>query len=649
MEHFLDKNYPDLAGSRPVERATKKAREGGEKIHSKDERIDSYLSRLGTLVSDERGFELLKHKVLSTYVTKPEEIPESYWKLQENIMAERGQLGDWKNMSDEQKEKAKALNAEGVLSDQESSLEQWLDYFANPDSKGIPDDVKYWVFRNIIKLQEFDKEKGEFPKRSRGTIKQFPDWNPEALNYVLDASQKKYNGGKHEFEYDIQPEERAEFEKYLEKEDFAKLYAWANTLMNPIPERLLKVTEGEWRKFEQDSDPEELVKTIRGKGTGWCTAGINTAKTQLEGGDFYVYYSEDDEGNAVLPRIAIRMENNNIAEVRGVAYKQNLDPFIGKVLEEKLEEFPDKEKYLKKEHDMQEMTRLVEKQKTGEEFTKEELEFLYEKNGKTIDGFGYQDDPRIEELLENRDIIDDYCVMYDCRRDQMVSSPENITEDTRVCFGNFRQKDVKILNNRKSPLVINGEVDFTNYEGEMRLPENIIFNSNAYFDKSSITKIPKGTIFNKASYFSACTSLATISDGVRFGGDVYFTGCTSLTSTPKDAIFNKVANFMTCTSLTTISPNTLFNGRSNFISCPVLTTISSGVIFNQYACFHDCTRLSHLSEDILFNDTNDYTFFVRCPFLLDFPETILKNSRGLIVLPKRFEEKYSKFPNVKFV
>jgi len=584
MEHFLDKNYPDLAGSLSVIRATRKAREHGEKVHSKDELINSYLQRLGNIFYDspasaegygvakkneerperESGFDRLKHRVLSEYVTKPEEIPESYWKLQENIMAERGQLGDWQNMSDEQKEKAKTLNTEGVLSDQSSSLEQWLDYFALSDSKGIPDDVKYWVFRNIIKLQEFDKEKGEFPKRSRGTIKQFPDLNQEALNYVLDAIQEKYRKENHEFDNDIQPEERAEFEKYLEKEDFAKLYAWANTLYNPIPEHLLLITEGEWRKFDQGSDPKELVKTIRGKGTGWCTAGMNTAKTHLEGGDFYVYYSKDDEENATLPRIAIRMENNNIAEVRGVAYKQNLDPFIGKVLEEKLQEFPDKEKYLKKEHDMQEMTRLVEKQKTGESFTKEELEFVYEKNGKTIDGFGYQDDPRIEELLENRDIIDDYCVMYNCRRDQIVATAESVTEDTRICFGNFTENDVEMLNNRKNPLVVEGYVD-------------CVFRNKPPL----LTKIPK---------------------------------------------------------------NMIFNDYTEFRDQSLITEIPDGVIFNAQTKFQDCDSLTKISESVIFNSGVE---FYNIP-LTEIPEKVLKNSHGKIYLPFRLKEKYSKFPNVRF-
>ena len=445
---FLDKRYPDLVGSKPVVRAVEKAREQGESPYTRGEMVESYLDRLETIFNakneqgEDRGFELLKYKILDEYVTKPEGIPESYWKLQENIMRERGQLGDWQNADEEQKAELKRQNAEGVLSDQRSSLEQWLDYFHLTDSDYIPRELKYWIFRNIIKLQEFDKEKKEFPKRSKGTVKQFPDINHEALSYVIDALMKKYRGESIEWENDIQLEERRAFEQYLTKEDFAKLYAWANDLMNPIPEHLLHVTEGEWRKFDQGSDFHELVKTIRGKGTGWCTAGEQTAKSQLAGGDFYVYYSLDDDGVSTIPRIAIRMEGDKIAEVRGVAHKQNLDAYVGGILQQKLDEFPDKEKYLKKEKDMQQLTEIEKKTQSGTQLSKVELDFLYEINA-SIEGFGYRKDPRIAELRGKRNIKEDLPIIFECRSEQIVVDIKEVNENTVAYIGKW---DVGIYN-----------------------------------------------------------------------------------------------------------------------------------------------------------------------------------------------------------
>ncbi|MFZ1720273.1 MAG: hypothetical protein WAU28_02875 [Candidatus Moraniibacteriota bacterium] len=444
MQNFLDRKFPDLPGSKPVERAVVQTRKKGESPHNRGERIEAYITRLNALFKDERSFALLKNKILNEYVTKIEEITESYWKLQENIMRERGELGDWKSASEEKKDEIKRQNAEGVLDDQKSSLEQWLDYFASSDSKYIPDDIKYWIFRNILKLQEFDKEKKEFPKRSKGTIKQFPDINYEALGYVVDALLKKFEGKKMEFEHDIQSDERQAFEQHLMKEDFTKLYAWANELMNPVPEHLLPITEGEWRKFSQNSDSPALVQTIRGKGTGWCTAGENTAHKQLQGGDFHCYYTLDDDGKPTIPRIAIRMEQGKIAEVRGIAYKQNLDPFMSDVLATKLEEFPDKEQYLKKDQDMKRLTEIERKIKDKVALTKEDLEFLYETRGSIV-GFGYQKDPRIEEIRKGRSVKEDICVLFDCAPSQIAYTKESITENTKAYIGEWTPEAMRVL------------------------------------------------------------------------------------------------------------------------------------------------------------------------------------------------------------
>ena len=444
MENFLNRKFPDLPGSKPVERAVIQARKKGESPYDRGERIEAYITRLNVLFKDERSFALLKKKILNEYVTKMEDIPESYWKLQENIMRERGELGDWNNASEEEKMEIKKQNAEGALDDQKSSLEQWLDYFASSDSNYIPDDIKYWLFRNILKLQEFDKEKKEFPKRSKGTIKQFPDINHEALGHVVDALLKKFKGKKMEFEYDIQPTERQAFEQHLMKEDFAKLYAWANELMNPVPEHLLPVTEGEWRKFSQNSDGHALVQTIHGKGTGWCTAGENTAHKQLQGGDFHCYYTLDDDGKPTIPRIAIRMEQGKIAEVRGIAYKQNLDPYMSEVLATKLEEFPDKEQYLKKDRDMKCLTDIERKTKEKESLTKEDLEFLYEMKSQ-IEGFGYQKDPRIQEMRNGRNLNEDLSILFDCTPDQIALKKEDITEQTKVYIGEWMPEVMELL------------------------------------------------------------------------------------------------------------------------------------------------------------------------------------------------------------
>ncbi len=438
---FLKEKY-DLHNKPEVDFAAERTehRTGEEVPEDPSSRIDNYLHRFTEIIDRDdpekrqRGIDALKKVLFDNFVTKYEDIPENYWKLQETIMRERGQSGDWNIATDEDKEKVRQETAAAMIGDQQASLEQWIDYFAMPDSSYIPDYLKYWTFRSIIGLQEYDKENHRFPKRSRGTLKQFPDINQEALAYVLDGIGHHIHGQPHQFEYDISSEEQAKFKQYLTNENFANLYAWATEQINPIPEHLLPVTAGRWVKFDQGSDCSALAGSIRGKATGWCTAGESTAKAHLSGGDFYVYYSNNDEGNSVNPRIAIRMEQGKIAEVRGIAYKQNLDPYMSGVLAEKLAEFPDKDQYLKKESDMQKLTYIDHKMGSGQELSKDDLSFLYEIDS-PIEGFGYQKDPRIAELRSRRNPEADMPIVFECDPSQIAQSLEQININTKAFVG----------------------------------------------------------------------------------------------------------------------------------------------------------------------------------------------------------------------
>ena len=501
-EQFLPEKYPDLPGSKPVERAVQKEIRAGEKgPETKEERVEAYVERLEDIMKspmgfrkeqgERGGFELLKHKVLEKYTTQYEDIPESYWRTQEEEMRRRGEAADWAQASETQKEEIKRKTAEAVLTDQRASLEQWVDYFASPDADHIPRNLKYWVFRSVLGLQELvkkkegDREYIEFPKRSKGTVKPYPDINHEALAYVVDAMVKKFQGHGIEFEHDIQPEEREAFRAFLQKQDFAKLYAWANELMQPIPKHLLPVTEGRWVTYPQHSSPEALVKAIRGKGTGWCTAGLNTARTHLTGGDFYVYYSLDDNGEPTMPRIAIRMEGRDkIAEdPRGIAYKQNLDPYMGPMLEEKLKEFGAVgDRYKKKSADMKRLTEIEGKTalrlRSGQEpepLTKDDLAFLYEIDAK-IEGFGYQKDPRIQEIRKGRDMKSDISEITGFAKEQIsVTEDEALRGNIKYHYGSLILDSLTSAEGLKLPESIGGSLylgGLTSAEG-LKLPESI--------------------------------------------------------------------------------------------------------------------------------------------------------------------------------
>ncbi|MDA2922035.1 hypothetical protein MYX07_02075 [Patescibacteria group bacterium AH-259-L07] len=441
---FLKKKYGLHTAPEVASAARRTEERTGKKLSQKPEvRIQNYLNRFKEIIERtdpqerERGIQALKKVLLHTFVTRFEDIPESYWEHQERILRERGQQGDYDSFSEEEKRTWKKQLVERLLDDQRASLEQWIDDFASPGSSYMPDYMKYWVFRSVVNLQEYDKDKKKFPKRSKGTLKMFPDINHEALTYLIDKIIKKYHGKPVQFEdleYELTTEEKEIFKQHLTNENFAKLYAWAHERIHPIPKHLLPLTEGQWVKHDQGPDHLPLAKSIRGRGTGWCTAGENTAQTQLKGGDFHVFYSHDDEGEPTIPRIAIRMEDNKIAEIRGIAENQNLDPYMNEVLAQKLEAFPDKDRYFKKEHDMKLLTKIEHKMEAGHDLDKDELIYLYEIST-TIQGFGYKKDPRIQKLRDQRELKQDYTVMFDCSPEQVATSPDQLDNNTVVYTG----------------------------------------------------------------------------------------------------------------------------------------------------------------------------------------------------------------------
>ena len=447
--NFLKQKY-NLHNTPEIKSAAKRTKiRTGEKVpQNPSEQIGNYLDRFKEIINrtdpdeKEQGINALKKILSNKFATKYEDIPESWYALNERILRERGQGGDWASYSKENQQKEKQKQAEAVLADQEASLEQWIDYLASSDSAYMPDYIKYWTFRNVIELQEYDKEKNEFPKRSKGTVKMFPDINQEALAYVIDAVLKKQAGEGEfkfeQFEADLTDEQKKAFQKSLANENFTQLYSWANEQIHPIAKHLLPITAGKWIKYEQDDEESEnykkLNQSIRGRGTGWCTAGENTAKSQLQGGAFYCYYTLDDAKKPTIPRIAIRMDNDKIGEVRGIAYKQNLDPYMGDVLAEKLAEFPDKAEYLKKEADMKQLTEIENKVKQKEQMTKDDLVFIYEINS-PINGFGYQKDPRIEEIRQTRNPKEDAPIIFECAPNQIAFNQSEITHITKVYIG----------------------------------------------------------------------------------------------------------------------------------------------------------------------------------------------------------------------
>ncbi len=436
---FLKKKYDLHNAPETAAAARRREKRTGEKVLKAPEaQIQNYLDRFSEIIERkepakrERGIEALKTILYRKFVIKPEEIPEAYFETQRRLAREQGH-GEIE-ITDETREQL----TEAVVADQQGSLDQWVDYLSSEDAT-YPDWLKYYSFRSVLAMGEYDKEKKQFSKRSRGTTKPFPDINREALAYVLDAVEKKYQGKTPD---ELDPE----FQKFLSGENFAKLYAFAIDKVTPAEESELANTAGEWVKYRQGRDHMPLVKSLQGHGTGWCTAGESTAEAQLSAGDFYVYYSHDKDGKPNIPRAAIRMQQGSIAEVRGIAFEQNLDPHIAPVVQAKLKEFPDGAAYEKKSADMKRLTEIDNKNKQNLALAKDELVFLYEID-RPIEGFGYQRDPRIAEIITMRNPKDDMLVVFECSQDQVAENADEVNENTRAYLGHWNMEVFQKIRN----------------------------------------------------------------------------------------------------------------------------------------------------------------------------------------------------------
>ena len=456
-EQFLHQRDSRLHTTNPVEHEKARKERKGKKTSQKPaKKIANWLkvierTHMGHR-DDPRVLERIKKYYHKGHVITQEDIPESYYENQRRLIREQG-YGDVE-ITDEMK-----AQFEVIISDQESTLDNWVDYFSSPDSDSYPMWSKYWAFNGMLKLSTYNKEKHAFGKRDKNTVAPFPDLNREALAYVIDVVVKKINK-----EHIPDTEDSPELQKLLQGTNFGKLYAYAIEKVTPTEENELINTQGEWIKYPKGSDHMPLVKSIQGHGTGWCTAGETTAKTQLEYGNIYVYYSYDQQGKPIIPRVAIRMQDSDIAEVRGIAHEQNLDPYIDEVVDEKLKEFPDGENYKKKLADMKKLTEIDRKNTAEEELTKDDLRFLYEFDSK-IEGFGYQKDPRIEEILAGRDIKSDISSITGYSKEQIsITKEEALKGGIKFHYGNLYLHGLQSAEGLDLPETMYGDLDLGNLQ-----------------------------------------------------------------------------------------------------------------------------------------------------------------------------------------
>ena len=477
---IISKLYKNLHMSESAMHGMSESDKKRDKILNYFERLEKAHQRVSKSKREE-DLKLLKKFYYNLYVIKPEDIPDSYFEHEKRIMRERG----YGNIEITPERKQNLINQ--IIEDQKESLDKWIEYFLfDEESNSYEMWEKYWVFQGLQQLGKYNKETGKFSKRDKHTVYPFPPVEREVIFTTLKLMEDYIKDKKGD----------NEIRSALGSGNFKTLYEYSIKMIMNKEEKQSNTTLGKWIKYEQGSDYHKLRDSLQGYYTGWCTAaGENFAKEQLENGDFYVYYTLDKNGEAKVPRIAIRMNGHNeIGEIRGIADNQNMEPEMISILEKKLEEFPDRDKYRKKEYDMQFLTTIDNKVQKGYDLTKEELRFLYEIDSK-IEGFGYWEDSRIEEIINKRNITKDLACIFDCKEEEVCLGGDLPKDKTiKVYWDSLDLSGLTSAEGLKLPDYIGGSLfldSLTNAEG-LKLPEYI----KKTFDLFSLTsaeglKIPK--------------------------------------------------------------------------------------------------------------------------------------------------------------
>lgn len=416
----------------------------------------------------------LKSILHSLYLIKPEHVPEGYFENQRQMAYERG-YGD-QPLTQAQRQQ----HIEIIIKDQKITLDGWANFLLAKEIRDYPMWLKHWVLTGATKLSKFDPATGTFGSRSKETIAPFPEVNREAVARVADLVIQKLN------KKSLAEIQDPELLKLLDGFNFGKLYGHVLKSMGVGQNGQFFSNDGHWVLYPRGSDHMPLVRSLDGHNTGWCTAGEATAQSHLNGGDFYVYYSKNRDGEFKDPRVAIRMDGSRIGEIRGVAKQQNLDTQLSatNIVKDKLKNFGQEgENYQRRSDNMALLTIIEKKQKANTALSSEELSFLYELE-RPILGFGQIRDPRIENILARRDTKSDIAQIFKVKSSEISFTKAELEQgQSKVHFGDLELDSVP--SNLKIPQVIVGDFSIGESTLSHPLPRQIFGSLKLKYLKSA--------------------------------------------------------------------------------------------------------------------------------------------------------------------
>ena len=435
-----------------VESSFNKARQNKEKLPGKnnERRNFAYLSRLDRMVekygdeAEQKLWEASTENLVMDY----EDIPDAYWKQQEQILRDNGQ---GRKLSEYEKE----ILAEDLIDKQRQSITSWTNYLGDKNCP-YPLWFKVYAFDGISKMSNaLNLDDADYNRRDNTTALSFPKLNAEILAKVYRQINDFYGVDKKDWLSKNSDDEK--LVSLVKTANFPKLYAKElvdTKVILKTPEHTEDI-HGDW--FEYKLGDEEEIASLA-EGTKWCVVDPNVAHNYLvygqysnpeEDDDYDQDYEDDEdwedddikvedpEAKFIIFRLedpntpgvfasngsaSIRLDPNGIVdEISGLNEGQAVEDALVPIVKEKALSLPGGEKYLQKFDDKQTLIKLDNKMKEGEDLTKEELSFLYELDRPiaTLDTYN-EEDPRIPELKEKYGI--EYALEKGVDANKLVSS-----------------------------------------------------------------------------------------------------------------------------------------------------------------------------------------------------------------------------------
>ncbi len=380
---------PNLAEQQRVENSVVHAENrGDEQVRSNSERrIGAHLARLTKLLQHEGVETRVWDSAVEELVIKPQDVSDGYWVQQKQIARDNG-LGD---MYLGNREKDELIGQ--LQESQRTALESWRDYLEATGDQ-YPVWFKLYAWDGMSHLGTFDKQKGNYSKRSSGTVAPYPQLNPAALCKVFEAV--KDQGGDDQ-----------NVAKLVKNGNFNKLYSHMLLDQKAVistPEKPEDV-RGEWKEYSSD-DIQAITEAA--EGTPWCIAGRPMAESYTRnGGKFLLFHLQDPETGKVSPTAAasVRLdEHGQVVELSGLkgGASQYVEDALVPTVQEKVKQLPGGEKFLQAFEDKQMLIQMDRKFQNDEPFSREELLFLYETERPIRYIDTYAKDPRVEQFKRDR-------------------------------------------------------------------------------------------------------------------------------------------------------------------------------------------------------------------------------------------------------